>query len=264
MSFDAFLQCSVEERDLLVELATGFYNLGYRVWLDDDLTSSKIGVTLLSPSFVGTNAHDRLRAWMHAESIQGDAFEAALLAASASPVAQHLLPFWRRLKGAEVHCFSRLSFDEPDEGARTPRLTRADSARLRKRIPVHAVAPTPPNDVTMDMYIPPSVHSPLAVLQTVGLKRPLPEHGLERNDVGVVAALSMPDLADVEFGLVAGKPRVRATVHFEDIKAVELCGGCWKVLGEADYEYGPGPYCFRQCSTCGHVDMSSVEGLLTL
>jgi hypothetical protein len=194
MGFDAFLQCNVEDRDVLVELATGFYNCGYRVWLDDDPTSSKIGLTLLSPSYFGTNAHDRLRDWTQAKSISGDTLEAALLAARTSPVARHLLPLWKQLRDAQVHCYSPLSFDEPHGRDHIPRATRAASARRR------------------------AVEAP---------------------------ARARPETQD-------------------DVKAVEHCGGCSKVLSDADYECGPGPHRWRQCSTCGHADPSSLEGLLTL
>lgn len=247
MGFDAFLQCNVEDRDLVVELATGFYNLGYRVWLDDDPTSSKIGLTLLSPSYLGTSAHDRLRDWTHAEAISNDTFEAALLAASTSPVSRHLLPLWKRLRDAQVHCYSPLSFDESDCRGHTPRLTRADSARLGRQVGTHDVARPKTRTPPTDPPIVPSLHSPLGVLQTVVLKRALPQHGLVPGDVGVVADVSMSDLVDVEFGLVDGRPRVRASVRYDDVEVAELCDVCWRALGD-----------------CGHPHVLSMAGVMAL
>lgn len=55
---------------------------------------------------------------------------------------------------------------------------------------------------------------------TVVLRRPLPEHGLEEGDVGAVVHRHSPDAFEVEFVSADGKTVAVVTLRAEDLRSV--------------------------------------------
>jgi len=59
------------------------------------------------------------------------------------------------------------------------------------------------------------------LLETVVLKRDLPEHGLKEGDLGVVVEIYEPDGVEVEFVTASGKTQAVVTLKLEDIRKIE-------------------------------------------
>ena len=57
-------------------------------------------------------------------------------------------------------------------------------------------------------------------LETVVLTRDLPEHGLERGDLGAVVALYAADALEVEFVTAAGQTQALVTLSASDVRPV--------------------------------------------
>ena len=60
-----------------------------------------------------------------------------------------------------------------------------------------------------------------AMLDTVVLKRDLPEHGLRRGDLGAVVEVYEPDGLDVEFVRASGRTQALVELSVADVRAVE-------------------------------------------
>ena len=60
----------------------------------------------------------------------------------------------------------------------------------------------------------------LKVLDTVVLKKDLPEHGLKRGDIGAVVELYESDGVEVEFVTGSGKTQALVTLRRSDVRAV--------------------------------------------
>jgi hypothetical protein len=58
-------------------------------------------------------------------------------------------------------------------------------------------------------------------LETVVLERPLPEHGLEKGDLGAVVEVYDPDGLEVEFVSASGRTEALVTLTETDVRAVE-------------------------------------------
>ena len=61
----------------------------------------------------------------------------------------------------------------------------------------------------------------IAVLDTVGLERDLPEHGLRKGDIGAVVERYEPDGAEVEFVTASGKTQALVTLKLSDLRPVD-------------------------------------------
>jgi len=59
------------------------------------------------------------------------------------------------------------------------------------------------------------------LLETVVLKRDLPEHGLKEGDLGVVVEIYEPDGVEVEFVTASGKTQAVVTLKLEDVRKIE-------------------------------------------
>ena len=59
------------------------------------------------------------------------------------------------------------------------------------------------------------------LLETVVLKRDLPEHGLKEGDLGAVVEIYEPDGVEVEFVTASGKTQAVVTLKLEDIRKIE-------------------------------------------
>jgi hypothetical protein len=60
----------------------------------------------------------------------------------------------------------------------------------------------------------------LKVLDSVVLKRDLPEHGLKKGDIGAVIELYESDGVEVEFVMGSGKTQALVTLKHSDVRAV--------------------------------------------
>lgn len=58
-------------------------------------------------------------------------------------------------------------------------------------------------------------------LDTVVLNRDLPEHGLQRGDVGAIVHLHAPDTFEVEFVRASGRTHALLTLSSGDVRAAE-------------------------------------------
>jgi len=61
----------------------------------------------------------------------------------------------------------------------------------------------------------------LSLLDTVVLKRDLPEHGLRAGDVGAVVELYGPDGIEVEFVRASGQTKALVTLETADVRSVD-------------------------------------------
>ena len=61
------------------------------------------------------------------------------------------------------------------------------------------------------------IHKPL---DTIVLKRDLPEHGLRKGDLGVVVETYDPDGIEVEFVTPSGETRAVLTLNLRDVRSV--------------------------------------------
>ena len=59
------------------------------------------------------------------------------------------------------------------------------------------------------------------LLETVVLKRDLPEHGLKEGDLGAVVEIYEPDGLEVEFVAALGKTQAVVTLKLEDVRKIE-------------------------------------------
>jgi hypothetical protein len=59
------------------------------------------------------------------------------------------------------------------------------------------------------------------LLDTVVLRRDIPEHGLCRGDLGAIVQTYEPDQFDVEFVTASGKTQALVTLMASDVRAVE-------------------------------------------
>jgi len=59
------------------------------------------------------------------------------------------------------------------------------------------------------------------LLETVVLKRDVPDHGLRRGDLGAVVEIYEPDSLDVEFVTGSGRTQALLRLMVDDIRAVE-------------------------------------------
>ena len=59
------------------------------------------------------------------------------------------------------------------------------------------------------------------LLETVVLKRDLPEHGLKKGDLGAVVETCKPDGLEVEFVAALGKTQAVVTLKLEDVRKIE-------------------------------------------
>lgn len=59
------------------------------------------------------------------------------------------------------------------------------------------------------------------LLDTVVLDRDLPEHGLQRGDLGAVGEVYAPDGLEVEFITASGKTEALVTLEAKDVRAVD-------------------------------------------
>jgi len=59
------------------------------------------------------------------------------------------------------------------------------------------------------------------LLETVVLKRDLPEHGLKEGDLGAVVEIYEPDGVEVEFVTASGKTQAVVTLKLEDVRKIE-------------------------------------------
>ena len=57
-------------------------------------------------------------------------------------------------------------------------------------------------------------------LETVVLNRDLPDHGLQRGDLGAVVQVYEPDGLEVEFVSASGKTEALVTLKEKDVRAV--------------------------------------------
>ena len=58
-------------------------------------------------------------------------------------------------------------------------------------------------------------------LQRVVLARDLPEHGLQRGDMGTIVALYTPDGVEVEFVRFSGETQALVTLNVRDVRAAQ-------------------------------------------
>lgn len=61
----------------------------------------------------------------------------------------------------------------------------------------------------------------LQELQRVVLTRDVPEHGLQRGDMGTIVALYQPDGVEVEFVRFSGETQALLTLTVRDIRAAQ-------------------------------------------
>ncbi len=61
----------------------------------------------------------------------------------------------------------------------------------------------------------------ISLLDTVVLKRDLPEHGLRAGDVGSVVELYEPDGIEVEFVRASGQTKALVTLKSADVRSVD-------------------------------------------
>jgi hypothetical protein len=59
------------------------------------------------------------------------------------------------------------------------------------------------------------------LLETVALKRDLPEYGLKAGDLGAVVELYEPDGLEVEFVTASGKTQAVVTLKVDDVRKLE-------------------------------------------
>lgn len=59
------------------------------------------------------------------------------------------------------------------------------------------------------------------LLDTVVLKRDLPELGLRRGDLGAIVELHSADAFEVEFVAASGRTQALITLHAEDVRSVD-------------------------------------------
>jgi hypothetical protein len=60
----------------------------------------------------------------------------------------------------------------------------------------------------------------MKVLDTIVLKKDLPDHGLKKGDVGVVVEAYEPDGLEVEFVTGSGKTQALVTLKIKDVRMV--------------------------------------------
>ena len=58
------------------------------------------------------------------------------------------------------------------------------------------------------------------MLDTIVLKKNLPEHGLKKGDIGAVVEVYPPDGLEVEFVAGSGKTQALVTLKTKDVRAV--------------------------------------------
>jgi len=58
------------------------------------------------------------------------------------------------------------------------------------------------------------------ILDTIVLKKNLPEHGLKKGDIGAVVGVYAPDGLDVEFVTGSGKTQALVTLKTADVRTV--------------------------------------------
>ena len=58
------------------------------------------------------------------------------------------------------------------------------------------------------------------LLDTVVLNRDLPDHGLQRGDLGAVVEVYEPDGLEVEFVAASGRTQALVTLHESDVRPV--------------------------------------------
>lgn len=276
MSFDVFLTCAVPDADLIARLAASFSRLGYKVWLDNDLPDSEFGLAILSPDFFERSwVADERDALARPKEMTTEAFQTALAASRANPIARTLLSVWSALHCSRVYCYSPLGFEDaralPDVAPppletstkmERPAVTSSIESITKGR---HETVPQPPTATSHLPQTATNLASPSTrfdLLETVVLERAVPESGLRSGDIGVVVNRPTPYTLEVEFGSAEG-PLIRATLGVDDINAQQLCKNCSKPLSERDHAYGPGPHSWIQSSRCGYSDPMSVEGMLT-
>jgi hypothetical protein len=61
----------------------------------------------------------------------------------------------------------------------------------------------------------------IELLETVVLRRDLPDHGLQQGDLGTVVELYEPDGLEVEFVTASGKTQAVVTLRVQDVRKVE-------------------------------------------
>jgi len=59
------------------------------------------------------------------------------------------------------------------------------------------------------------------MLDTVVLRRDLPEHGLRKGDLGAVVEVYEPDGVEVEFVTASGKTQALITLSVRDLRSVQ-------------------------------------------
>ena len=59
------------------------------------------------------------------------------------------------------------------------------------------------------------------LLDTIVLKKDLPEHGLKQGDVGTVVELYQPDGLEIEFVTGSGKTQALLSMTTSDVRAIE-------------------------------------------
>jgi hypothetical protein len=59
------------------------------------------------------------------------------------------------------------------------------------------------------------------MLDTVVLRRDLPEHGLRKGDLGAVVQVYEPDGVEVEFVTASGKTQALITLSMSDLRSVQ-------------------------------------------
>jgi len=59
------------------------------------------------------------------------------------------------------------------------------------------------------------------ILDTVVLRRDLPEHGLRKGDLGAVVEVYEPDGVEVEFVTASGKTQALITLSVRDLRSVQ-------------------------------------------
>ena len=61
----------------------------------------------------------------------------------------------------------------------------------------------------------------IKMLDTVVLKKDIPDHGLKKGDLGAVVEMYDPDGIEVEFVLGSGKTRALLTLHTNDVRTMK-------------------------------------------
>jgi len=61
----------------------------------------------------------------------------------------------------------------------------------------------------------------IELLETVVLRRDLPEHGLQQGDLGTVVEIYEPDGLEVEFVTASGRTQAVVTLRVKDVRRVE-------------------------------------------